>query len=238
MMVRQQPRDQGRAKRGVLARPLDALVFLLPLIIFSEVISATRGHRVLAFDLLRHFFELFGRAGTWTPACAVVVILLATHFVSRQKWSIRWKTAGLMYVEAAALALPLLLFNRMIPLTASTIDRLPLLDQVALSIGAGIYEELVFRLMAVSLMVMVGVDLLRRDPAVVAVVAVLVSSLVFAAYHHRPIGQEPFTVTSFLFRVLAGAYLAVIFWYRGYGPAAGCHAAYNLLLTLLAATDR
>jgi len=36
-----------------------------------------------------------------------------------------------------------------------------------------------------------------------------------------------------LFRTMAGAYLAVIFWYRGYGSAAGAHAAYNVLLTLL-----
>jgi hypothetical protein len=40
-------------------------------------------------------------------------------------------------------------------------------------------------------------------------------------------------MTSFLFRVLAGGYLATIFWFRGYGPAAGCHAAHNAALVIL-----
>ena len=48
-----------------------------------------------------------------------------------------------------------------------------------------------------------------------------------------PIGVEPFRLVPFLFRTVAGIYLAVVFWFRGYGPAAGCHAAYNLDLVFL-----
>jgi hypothetical protein len=39
----------------------------------------------------------------------------------------------------------------------------------------------------------------------------------------------------FLFRTIAGVYLAIIFWYRGYGSAAGCHAAYNVGLVVCGA---
>ena len=53
-------------RRGLLARPLEALAFLLPLIIFYEVISVTRHQdRVIAFDLLKRFFELFGHAAAF-----------------------------------------------------------------------------------------------------------------------------------------------------------------------------
>ena len=38
---------------------------------------------------------------------------------------------------------------------------------------------------------------------------------------------------AFGFRTIAGMYLAIVFWYRGYGPAAGCHAAYNVALVCL-----
>ena len=83
---------------------------------------------------------------------------------------------------------------------------------------------------------MIGVDLLRLGRARVGVAAVILSALVFAAHHHQPIGVEPFDAIRFVFRTIAGVYLGLVFWYRGYGPAAGCHAAYNVVLALAGAT--
>jgi len=232
-MARSQPRTKARTRRGTLARPLDALVFLLPLIVFYEAASLARQDRVIAFDFLRRFFELFGQVGMWAPGLAVIVILLATHIASGDKWVIHWNRVGWMYVESVALSVPLLLLNWAVPLVSTPGNSSSLLDRLALGIGAGVYEELVFRLILISVVVMIGVDLLRRDRAPVAVAAVILSSLAFAAHHHRPIGAEPFELVRFLFRTMAGVYLAAIFWFRGYGPAAGCHAAYNVALVLL-----
>jgi len=209
-------------------------VFLSPLIVFYELISFTRQqNRVIAFDLLRRFFELFGHAGMWAPGLGVIAILLATHITSGEKWSIRWSRVGLMYLEAAGLAIPLLVLNWTIPLAGTEFVTTGLLNKIAMGIGAGIYEELVFRLVVISLVIMIGVDLLRFDRVPVAVCAIVLSSLAFAAHHHRPIGVEPFDAAPFIFRTIAGMYLAIIFWYRGYGPAAGCHAAYNVALACL-----
>jgi hypothetical protein len=232
-MARSQPRTKARTRRGTLARPLDALVFLLPLIVFYEVASLARQDRVIAFDFLRRFFQLFGQVGMWAPGLAVIVILLATHVAAGDKWVVHWNRVGLMYVESVALSVPLLLLNWAVPLVSTTGNSSSLLDRLALGIGAGVYEELVFRLIFISVVVMIGVDLLHRERAPVAVTAVILSSLAFAAHHHRPIGAEPFELVRFLFRTMAGVYLAAIFWFRGYGPAAGCHAAYNVALVLL-----
>ncbi len=230
-MAKAQSKTKRRARRGTLARPLDALVFLLPLILFYEIASLARQDRVIAFDFLRRFFQLFGQVGMWAPGLAVVVILLATHAASGERWQVHWKQVGWMYVESVALCVPLLLLNWAVPLMPDagwswTVDR------IALGIGAGIYEELVFRLIIISLMVMIASDLLHLDRGAVAVAAVALSSLAFAAHHHRPIGMEPFEPIRFIFRTTAGVYLAAIFWYRGYGPAAGCHATYNVVLVL------
>lgn len=231
-------RPSGEAKRGLLARPLEALAFLLPLIVFSEVVGFARPQdRVIAFDLLRRFFELFGPAGIWAPGLGVIAILLATHVVSRESWRVRWARVAGMYLESAGLAVPLLAFNWAVAMTGADPPAPPaLIDQAALGIGAGIYEELVFRLALISIVVMVGIDLLRLDRAAVAVTAVFLSALAFAAHHHRPLGSETFDLATFAFRTIAGIYLAVIFWYRGYGSAAGCHAAYNVALALLGKT--
>ena len=113
--------------RGILARPLDALAFLFPLIVFYETVSLAGGQdRVIAFDLLRRFFELFGHFGIWAPGLGVVAILLATHSVSGEKWMIHWRTVGRMYIEACLLAIPLLSLNWLAPLTSANGDALTL----------------------------------------------------------------------------------------------------------------
>jgi membrane protease YdiL (CAAX protease family) len=119
-----------------------------------------------------------------------------------------------------------------VPLAAGTAGP-PLLDRIALGVGAGIYEELVFRLIFLSIILMVGADLLHFERRNVVIAAVAISSLFFAAHHHRPFGADPFDPVHFVFRTGAGVYLAAIFWYRGYALAAGCHAAYNVSLTFI-----
>jgi len=228
----QQP-DGAQPRRGILARPLDALVFLVPLLVFSEISALSRPDHVIAFDLLRRFFELFGYAGILAPALAVVIILIATHLASGEKWVIHWSRVGLMYIEAVVLASPLLGLNLLIPLSTAQDTVEPLWGRIGLSIGAGIYEELIFRLVFISIVMMIGTDLLRLSKARVATTAIILSSLAFAAHHHQPIGVEPFDLTRFTFRTVAGVYLAAVFWFRGYGSAAGCHAAYNVVLVAM-----
>ncbi len=209
------------------------LVFLLPLVVLYEVASPSRETRVIAFDFLWRFLDLFGHVGVWMPALAVVVILVATQAVSGEPWSIRWHRVGWMYLESTVCALPLLVLNWTAPLVAFEEGPPPLLDGIILGIGAGVYEELLFRLILISLILMIGADALGFPRRTVAIIAVIVSSLAFAAHHHRPIGIESFDAVRFAFRTSAGVYLALIFWYRGYGPAAGCHAAYNVALVTL-----
>ncbi len=219
--------------RGILARPLDALVFLLPLILCYEVSSFTQRDRVIASDLLQRFVELFGPAGMWAPGIVVVVILLATHMASGERWRIHWRHVGLMYIEVVLLAAPLLVLNWTLPMIGGSLFEMETFHRIAMGLGAGVYEEMVFRLILISVLVMVGSDLFHLDRMPVAVVAVLVSALLFAGHHHKPFGAEDFAISPFLFRSLAGVYLSVIFWYRGYGSAAGCHAAYNVAIVLM-----
>ncbi len=227
-------------RRAGLARPLEALVFLLPLIVVSELGSRWFGvsaefpeqGRVVAFHLLRFFFQLFGSTGALMPALAVVAILLSTHVVSGQPWQVRKSAVGLMCLESMAWALPLLLINHWVRLAQGPKPS-EWLGQATLGIGAGIYEELVFRLILVTAIVMIGSDLLGRRQAVMLLVAIVVSALLFAAHHHPPVGSDPFDASRFLFRTLAGVYLGVIFAVRGYGLAAGTHAAYNLIVLAL-----
>jgi membrane protease YdiL (CAAX protease family) len=109
---------------------------------------------------------------------------------------------------------------------------------VVLGVGAGVYEELIFRLIGFALLHALLVDLLALRPAAALVITIAVTSVAFALYHHAG-GGEPFTWVAMLFRTAAGVWLGLIFAARGFGLAAGAHAAYDVLLvTLLCAAGR
>ncbi len=231
----------GGLPRPGLARPLEALVFLLPLIAFSEIVARflspragwSPQSRVVAFHLLRILFQLFGSTGALMPAAAVVGILLGAHLASGQPWRVRKAAVALMYLESFAWAVPLVLVNRWVRLAGGEAGSGGW-GEAALGIGAGIYEELVFRLVLIWVLAMLATDLLGRPRAVAVMLSVLISALLFAAHHHPPIGSDPFDAGRFVFRTLAGVYLGTVFVVRGYGPAAGAHAAYNLMVLSLA----
>lgn len=97
------------------------------------------------------------------------------------------------------------------------------------SLGAGIFEELVFRLGLMSALVWIGVRAIRGWSLprwIVGAGAVAVSALVFAWFHH--FCGEPYEPTRFLFRTMAGLLLGLLMWMRGYGVCVYTHTIYNV----------
>jgi membrane protease YdiL (CAAX protease family) len=105
-------------------------------------------------------------------------------------------------------------------------------------VGAGIYEELLFRLILLSGAVGI-LRLLRIPPRAAMVIAVVLVSLAFSVAHYQLdfmiLGQhvstshgEPFSWYSFLFRFLAGVYFSLLFLFRGFGISCGAHAMYDI----------
>ncbi len=233
--------DLPLPRRG-LAHPLESLVFLLPFVLFYELgsrrlepsLADAASDRVVAFQLLRVFFELFGTTGRWMPALAVVAVLVGAQAASRESWRVRPRGVLWLYVESVAWALPLLAVCRLMRLIGHAGGSAGLWPDLVLCVGAGVYEELVFRLILICVVVMIGADLLRLSPGWTTLAGVAISALLFAAHHHPPIGSEPFEAVRFGFRVAAGASLGLLFVYRGYGVAAGTHVVYNLAVVALA----
>jgi hypothetical protein len=108
----------------------------------------------------------------------------------------------------------------------------PAMQMLVAFLGAGIYEEAVFRLLAFTLLCQLF--RLGDSPTVVAdLLAILVSALLFSTAHHiGPVG-EPFNGYVFLFRTLAGVFFAVVYQFRGFGIAVGAHAFYDILVGVI-----
>lgn len=108
----------------------------------------------------------------------------------------------------------------------------PHVEQVLCYLGAGIYEETMFRLGLFTLLYWLF-QFADFSPLVSLNLAATASALIFAGAHHLEAGAEPFHAAVFLYRTLAGFYFAWIYQLRGLGVAVGAHTGYNLLIGLL-----
>ena len=98
-------------------------------------------------------------------------------------------------------------------------------------VGAGVYEEALFRLMLLPPVASCAERLGARRGLRIAC-AVILTSLLFSAAHYVGPHGEAFEAFSFSFRCTAGAFFAVLFVYRGFGIAAGTHALYDIFVSL------
>ena len=271
------------------SRPIYAIVFLLPFIIFYEL--GTFGFntdvlnqsqiRVVAFVWMQNLLESVGFGGkfAWVaPPLAVIVILIAMQITSGKQWRLWLGDILPMAGECVLLAVPLIVlalfigssteaenkigqpesnairiqtgtptncsslaYNQLSSATGGTVNNeptRPILADIVTGIGAGIYEELVFRLILICILMLLLQDVLRLNHRNSIVLSVLISAAMFSAHHHidflswQPNTIDPFNFTKFAFRTIAGIYFAGLFAIRGFGITAGTHAFYNIIAVL------
>ena len=255
----------GRRYLDASRRPLEILLFLLPLVVLYELwllLELRAGPAVLtnkAHETVYRFLGLFGGlfgldvnpSGLWAlslPGVLLVAILLGWQFASRNSWKAEPRTVGLMAIESLLAAAALVVVARLIasvpggglPLGAAastgdgSIRSLSLGGRLAISVGAGLYEEMVFRLGLMSLVVWgLGSVLGWREGPTLAI-AIAVSALLFAIYHPLRDATGAVDRRRLAFFLVAGAWFATLYALRGFGIAVGAHAGYDVAVTLLA----
>ncbi len=262
------------------SRPIYAIVFLLPFIVFYElgtifintdVLNETQV-RVVAFVWLQNLLGTTSKLAWIIPPLAVVVFLLALQLVSRKHWYFNLDDILPMAVECILLAIPLIVLSLFLSSPAQpqsdiaqfgkanseailscfsdAIDCLllgvtegvksgSLLADIVTGIGAGIYEELIFRLILIGILMLLFQDVLRLNHKSSIILSVLVSAALFSAHHHivfvngQLSSNAPFNWAEFIFRTIAGIYFAALFAIRGFGITAGTHAFYDILATII-----
>ncbi len=223
-------------------QPLAILAFLLPLVLGYEIglaiLLRTRDGVLTnkAHETLLAFFDAFGinaSGGLFLGGAVIVAVLLAWHLLNRDPWRIDPAVPAIMWAESIGLAVPLIVLGVVVasrePMAAGAGDltSLGLSSQLAISIGAGLYEELLFRMLLIALLHTLLVDVARIDGSLGTAIAIVVSAAAFSLYH-RP-GQ----VGAALFYFLAGLYFAGVFVWRGFGIVVGAHAFYDIIVVLM-----
>jgi len=218
--------------------PLTSLIFALPLVLAYEggVLALGRGTARNGADVwLRQLLDAAGFGGYFLLPVLTVVGLLAWHHVEHDRWRFRPGVLAGMALESWVWAGVLLGIARMQgrwwPLAAA-LEEEGLFARFVAFCGAGLYEEVLFRLLLLPALAWLFAQLGGSAPAA-AVGGVVVSSVLFSLAHYvGPLG-DTFALYSFTFRFLAGLFFATLFVTRGFGIAAGAHAAYDLLVGLV-----
>lgn len=221
-------------------RPLASLVFVAPLLVVYEAGVLVLGPGAVrngADAWLRELLKALGFGQYFLLPILTVCILLGWQYTTRQPWRLSrgllWGMTGECILLALCLWLLLQLQGILFPTVTGAIRMSfsSTVGNVISYLGAGIYEELLFRLILL-MPVAWGFKRLGVNPRSSMVLAVLLTSLLFAAAHYvGPHGEKllPFT---FMFRFLAGVFFSVLFVCRGFGIAAGTHCGYDILVGL------
>jgi hypothetical protein len=116
-------------------------------------------------------------------------------------------------------------------LTGAAFDlRLP--TQLMISLGAGIYEELLFRVILVSGLVWLGRRVFSWGRKATSLFAVALAALIFSAFHYVGPYGDPLELGSFTFRMVAGLLFSGLYLLRGFGITAWTHALYDVFLAI------
>jgi len=225
--------------------PIHILLFVAPLAVLYEVGLAVLLPRHpdilpnLAHQGLLRFFGSFGvSTALFLPGLVLLVVLILWQILSNRSWKPRWSVPLWMALESALAALPLLvvadLLSRVLPAAGGDMTRriaeLGLPARLVVSLGAGLFEELVFRMLLIGLIHTVLVDLGKASSAVGSAVAIAVSAVVFAWYHPLEGPHGGLSIQSLVFFILAGVWFGVLFVTRGFGIAVGAHVAYDAIV--------
>jgi hypothetical protein len=222
-------------------RPWVSLLFLSPFLAFYTAgLVWVRPDLASAADLLlRRGLEFLGVSGATAPPLVILVVFLVWHLAARDPWRFRPAILAGMALETALWVVPLIAMDGLLRATGAIRAAAMAiggagaggpawLTAAMTSIGTGIYEELLFRLVLVGGLLLLCRRVLRLKGNGAIVAGVLIAAAIFAGAHtlHAP---REFEWTTFLFRTGAGVYLSYLFATRGFGIAAGVHVVYNLL---------
>ena len=213
-------------------------VLILPLVAVYQIgiVQAGSTTRNIAEVWMTGPLAILGVPATTTVNVLALSALLYGLWESQQRGSLSLTLLAVMLLESALYAVLIYagvswaaVFLQ--DVTASYLGiGVVFSHQFMLSIGAAVYEELLFRLLLIG----GGVLLMRRvflwNPLACGIFLLVVSSLLFSAAHHVGNRAQPFTPFLFIFRTLCGAALGGIYLGRGIGIAVWTHALYNLLV--------
>lgn len=233
-------RDYLQATR----HPRACVLFVLPLLLIYEagvlLLGADQAEALRngADTWVRWLLAQIGLDHPFWPGLFIGIGLLAWAVCTREKQPGEIPSVCMgMVIESGLFAFSLWMLSCVLGRLLSVVN-LPLaiesqphpaFPHLISFLGAGIYEEVLFRLVLFGFLYhLFCIGELSSLSAIS--LAVIISALLFAAAHHIGAAGEPFDGPVFVFRTVAGVFFALLLRWRGLGIAVGAHAGYDVLV--------
>ena len=234
----------------ITREPRYSLLFALPLLVAYQILavlqpSGPHGSLRSGADVILEgpFIALAGSRG---PLLFLVVltgvgIWLVARDLRRRGGRLDPKLFAAMLAESALLAVvagivvsaaTIRLLGRPAPLAlaASQIEQFGRSTRLMLALGAGLYEELLFRVLLVGALAWFGRRVLGWQEVPAGVFAVLMGAAIFSAFHYVGPYGDHWALYSFVYRLLAGVFFSALYLTRGFGVTAWTHALYDVFV--------
>jgi len=185
--------------------------------------------------LMRNILESFDIYGLYGLGLVFLLGLLVTYIFfikDDQQQEVKVNFLFIMLAESMlwSVVLYFSLFKFMVLLMNPTGKTI--LQQVTLAIGAGIYEEFLFRVLLIAGLSGILGFVFMWDKTFKNIIAVVLSGGIFSAFHFMGEYGDFFSMELFLIRFFAGLILGVLYMYRGFGITAYTHSIYDLIVLI------
>lgn len=218
--------------------PLDDLALTLPVFVAYHLGVAFLPMRNAA-DLVTH--ELVNLAHNDLLAysgltLAIGVVFTGVLLMFGRGQSLRWQRFAMVGLEGILYAVAMRVVAGYVvaelALDAGAISNPSPFAGIVMSLGAGFYEELVFRVGLFGLGFRVLLGLLKTASGVGQLSLWLgwaaVTSAAFSGWHYVGELGDVFELRSFVFRFVCGLVFTVIYAFRGFAPAVWTHTLYDI----------
>ncbi|MBO6621941.1 MAG: CPBP family intramembrane metalloprotease [Balneola sp.] len=225
---------------------LYSFLISLPLFLAYELlilISQPETSQIVRISVDSWFKSVFSLLGVNTVSITLLIVALFGMYIlykeREQLRELRFKYFPIMIGESTLYAILVTMvatfFVSMVFAFSANdpISSLTGLQKFALSLGAGLYEELFFRVILVSVLILVFQKVFNNKNWAAITAAVILSAFLFSMVHYVGSMGDPFTFSSFTYRFLFGLMLNGIYVWRGFGIAAWTHALYDLMVLFI-----
>ena len=224
---------------------LTSLVLVFPLFLIYQIgvlftLPVLNGADFLTVFLFRNLGLSKGAYLAYTVVVAVAFAIAVVLLRRKQRFDPRLIVP--VFVESAIYALTMgslivFVMTKVLHvsprLAGGMIAEQGLGTRFVMSLGAGVWEETVFRLGIMTGIAVLLERVLGLGRWVAVAVGLLASAVLFSAMHHIPPYGDPLHIGVFTFRVLAGCFFGLIYWTRGFAIAVYTHALYDIYVLLI-----
>ena len=219
--------------------PLYSFLFTLPLFIIYEIglfLSISDDVTFLrngADALMRQMLATFGISGLFWIGGLFFFGFIIIYFLQKfslEEYEIKSNYFIYMVFESILWSYLLYILMSNMHLILMAPSGYKVLQNVTLAVGAGIYEEILFRVVLIFCFNYIISLVFQWKSYSKNILSVFLSSIFFSLFHFIGEFGDYYSFDIFMVRFLAGIYLGILYCSRGFGITAWTHSLYDLIV--------